>query len=161
MASTLATDGDPVQYFFVLSLFVPSKVPSERDLWDVVKLNPIDGLPEWKGRRVVTERQKARAAKRARRFVMVEWGELTAAFRTAGTDRATRLLAVLYLHRNLSKNASGWIAPDQKDLIAIAIADSHLSRTVAKLEALGLVEVQRRPGKRPLLRLTATTSDAK
>jgi DNA-binding transcriptional ArsR family regulator len=119
----------------------------------VVKLNPVDGLPEWKGKRVVTPRQKARAEKRARRFVMVGWGEVASACRVAGTDRATRLLMVLYLHRNLSKNRDGWIAPEQKDLIAIGIGDSNLSKDVAKLEALGLVEVQRRPGKRPLLRL--------
>jgi hypothetical protein len=33
------------------------------------------------------------------------------------------------------------------------IADGNLYRDVARLEALGLVQVQRRPGKRPLLRL--------
>jgi hypothetical protein len=33
------------------------------------------------------------------------------------------------------------------------LADDNLSRVVARLEARELVEVQRRPGKRPLLRL--------
>ena len=80
----------------------------------VVKLNPVDGLPEWKGRKVVTERQKALAAKRARRFVMIGWGELVTSCRTMGTDRVTRLLMVLCLHRNLSKNSNGWIVPEQK-----------------------------------------------
>jgi hypothetical protein len=119
----------------------------------VVKLNPVDGLPELKGRKIVTERQKARAAKRARRFVMVGWGELAAACRAIETDRATRLLMALYLHRNLSKIRNGWIAPDQKDLVALGLNDRNLYRDVAKLEAAGVVEVQHRSGKRPLLRL--------
>jgi hypothetical protein len=39
-----------------------------------VEIDPIDGLPAWKGRKVATELQKRRAAKRACRFVMAEWG---------------------------------------------------------------------------------------
>ena len=56
----------------------------------VVKLNPVDGLPEWKGRKVVTERQKARVAKRAGRFIMIDWGDLVRGLRILGAGRATR-----------------------------------------------------------------------
>jgi hypothetical protein len=122
---------------------------------EVTKLNPVDGLPEWKGRKVVTERQKTRAAKRARRFVMVEWGWLTKALCTVDANRVVRLLMVLSLHEKLQRTsrAGGRIELVQHDLAAMRIADSHLSRDIAKLETLGLIEVQRRPGKRPLLRL--------
>ena len=50
----------------------------------VVKFNPVDGLPEWKGRKVVTERQKARVAKRAGRFIMIDWGDLVRGLRILG-----------------------------------------------------------------------------
>jgi hypothetical protein len=119
----------------------------------VVKLNPIDGLPDWTGRKVAPEWQKKRATKRGRRFLLVEWGELTFALGSIGADQTIRLLLTLYLHRNLSKVRDGWIDPDQKDLTAVGIIRTKLWRTVARLEARGLIEVRRRPGKRPLLRL--------
>ena len=122
----------------------------------VVKLNPVDGLPEFtKVRKVVTERQRARAAKRARQFIMVEWGELVRLLRVLGAGRAVRLLFALWLHQGLNKTRRNddWIEVDQKDLIALDLSDSNLSKATYQLETLGLVEVQRRPGKRPLLRL--------
>jgi DNA-binding transcriptional ArsR family regulator len=144
-------DEDPVQYFFMFFLlYVLLRDPSKMS---VVELNPVDGLPEFKGRKVVSDRQKLRAEKRAHRFVMVGWGELAAACQAVDADRAVRLLMVLYLHRKLSRSRDGWTLPEQKDLAALGIADRNLGRDVAKLEALGLVEVKRRPGKRPLLRL--------
>jgi hypothetical protein len=122
----------------------------------VVPLNPVDGLPEWKGRKVVTERQRQRAAKRARRFVMVEWGFLVSALNALKCGRAQRLFFVLLLHRNLrmTRTNDGWIGPAQKDLIAANLADRNLYKAVASLKRAGVIEVQRRPGKRPLLRLT-------
>lgn len=121
----------------------------------VVKLNPVDGMPEWEGRKVVPEWRKRRDAKRAQRFVIVEWGWLTKTLRVVDANRATRLLMVLLLHEKLrrTKRADGWIELEQHDLAAMSIADGHFYRDVAKLGALGLVEVQRRPGKRALLRL--------
>jgi hypothetical protein len=121
----------------------------------VVPLNPVDGLPEWKGRKVTTERQKARAAKRARRFVMVEWGFLVSALTALKCGRAQRLFFVLLLHRNLrtTRTNDGWVDPAQKDLIAANLADRNLYKAVASLERAGVIEVRRRPGKRPLLRL--------
>ena len=85
----------------------------------------------------------------------MEWGWTTKALCAVDTDRATRLLVVLSLHEKLrqTKRSHGWIELVRHDLVAIGIADGHLGRAVAKLETLGLVEVQRRPGKRPLLRL--------
>ena len=124
----------------------------------VVELNPVDGLPEFKGRKVVTERQKLRAAKRAQRFVMVGWGDLASALCALRTDHATRLYLVLHLHSKLRRSAArdGWVELVQHDLKATGLAGSNFCKAVAKLEAAGLVEAQRRPGKRPLLRLTDT-----
>jgi hypothetical protein len=67
---------------------------------------------------------------------------------------------VVWLHHNLQtvRANDGWVKLEQKDLIAMGIADNNLYRDVTRLEALGLIEVQRRPGKRPLLRLVETLS---
>ena len=100
MTIVVTTDGDPVQYFYVLSSYVPSKGPSKMS---VVKLNPVDGLPEWEGRKVVTERRKATRGKTRPRFVMVEWGWLAKTLRVVDADRATRLLMVLLLHEKLRR----------------------------------------------------------
>jgi hypothetical protein len=120
-----------------------------------IKLNRVDGLPEWKGRKVETELQKRRAAKRARRFVMIEWGDLVPALHALDTDRATRLLLLLLLQDKLQRvrTKNGWIELVKHDLEAVDLADSNLTKWVVKLETLGLIEVQRRLGKRPLLRL--------
>jgi hypothetical protein len=119
------------------------------------EIDPVDGLPVWMGRKVEPEWRKKRAAKRARRFVTVGWGELVPALHALKIGRAGRLLFVLYLHRNLTKAKAngGWIELVRHDLVAVGLADKHLCRDVAKLEAFGLVEVQRRSEKRPLLRL--------
>ena len=121
----------------------------------VGKLNPVDGLPEWKGRRVITERQRLRAERRARRFVMVEWGELVAIMTKLGLVRHVRLTFVLLLHRKMqaTQTNDGWVELKRADLVDVGLADSNFSKATFQLEALGLVEVQRRPGKRPLLRL--------
>ena len=112
-----------------------------------------------KGRPVEPEWRKRRNAKRARRFVMVEWGRLVADLSLLGAKRAIRLYLVLSLHRNLKKTRSGdgWIELVQHDLESVGLADSHLCRAVSDLESRGLVEVRRRLGKRPLLRLKAVT----
>jgi hypothetical protein len=108
-----------------------------------------------KGRKVTPEWRKRREAKRARRFVMVEWGELVPALQALGVNRAARLLMVLYLHANLKKvrATAGWIELVLHDLQAVGLGDNNLNRDVARLETAGVVEVQRRLGKRPLLRL--------
>jgi hypothetical protein len=120
-----------------------------------VKFNPVDGLPEWKGRKVVTELQKARAAKRARRFVVVEWGVLVSIMAKPGFPRHIRLLFVLLLHQKMRmvQSNNGWVELRRADLIDVNLANSNFYKAVTGLEGLGLVEVQRRPGKRPLLRL--------
>jgi hypothetical protein len=116
-----------------------------------------DDLPDWavKGRPVEPEWRKRRNAKRARRFVMIGWAELAPALCALGTDKATRLLLVLHLHERLqrARTNDGWIDLLLHDLKATELADGHLNRAVAKLERFGRVEVRRRSGKRPLLRL--------
>jgi hypothetical protein len=121
----------------------------------VVELNPVDGLPEWKGRVVVTARQKARAARRARRFVIIEWDSLISTMNILRFGRAQRLFFVLGLHRKLQMTQAqdGWLQLERADLIAAGLADCNFTKAVVRLERAGLIEVQRRPGKRPLLRL--------
>jgi hypothetical protein len=126
-------------------------------MWRVTTngIDPVDGLPAWTGHKVTPEWRKKREAKRAGRFVTVDWGELVLALHALEIGRAGRLLFVLYLYRNLTKAKAtgGWVELVRHDLEAVGLADSNLTKAVAKLEALGLVEVQRRRGKRPLLRL--------
>jgi hypothetical protein len=121
----------------------------------VVEVNPVDGLPEWKGRQIVTPRQKARAEKRGRRFVLASWDLLVPAMHAMGCSRAQRLFFTLLLHRKLQRVQAqgGWVLIKLTDLKAVGLADSNFTKAVAHLEKLGLIEVQRRPGKRPLLRL--------
>jgi hypothetical protein len=124
-----------------------------------VEIDPVDGLPAWKGRRKVTELQKRREAKRAQRFVMVSWGYLVPRLSLLKFGRAQRLFFVLLLHRNLTKAKAngGWVELIQHDLVAADLANSNLYKAVTKLEAFGLVEVKRRRGRRPLLRLVGTS----
>jgi hypothetical protein len=116
-----------------------------------------DDLPDWaiRGRSIEPEWRKKRAARRARRFVMVSWEDLTVVARTLGMDRASRLFFLLCLRNKLTRtrSADGWIELALHDLAALDLADRNLGRVVARLERVGLVEVQRRSGKRPLLRL--------
>jgi DNA-binding transcriptional ArsR family regulator len=117
----------------------------------------MSALQDWAitGRSVEPEWRKRRRAKRGRRFVMVNWTELTAAALALRMDRASKLYLVLCLHQKLARTraANGWIELALHDLEALDLADPNLGRTVSKLERANLVEVQRRPGKRPRLRL--------
>jgi hypothetical protein len=114
-------------------------------------------IPDWaiKGRKITPEWRKRRAAKRTRRFVIADWGWLAPALRTIRSDRPTRLLLVLCLHAKLQRVAArgGWIELVRHDLDAAGLLDGNLYKVVARLETLGLIDVQRRPGKRPLVRL--------
>lgn len=117
----------------------------------------VDDLPDWAipGRKVESEWRKKRAAKRARRFVMVGWGELASDMQAVGTDRATRLLMLLYLYARLQrvKTGGGWIELALHDLATVGLADKNFHRVVEQLETAGRIEVRRRPGKRPLVKL--------
>ena len=131
--------------------------PSNNEL---AKLNPVDGLPEWKGRKVVTERQKGRVARHAHRFVMVEWNELVTIMTKLRFVRHARLMFVLLLHqkKRATQTNGGWVELKRADLADVRLADSNFSKATFQLEKLGLIEVQRRPGKRPLLRLADNSS---
>jgi hypothetical protein len=116
-----------------------------------------DDCPDWaiQGRKVEPEWRKRRQAKRARRFVMIGWSELVAALSLLNTNRATKLFLVLHLRQRLQRTQTedGWVKLVRHELEALGLANNNLSKPVMQLEAAGLVEVQRRPGKRPLLRL--------
>jgi hypothetical protein len=111
------------------------------------RLNPVDGLPEFKNtRKVVTEREKRIAARRARRFVIIPWNVLVAVSRALRFGRALRLLFLLCLYQNLKKTAAngGWIELLQHDVDAMDLSDSNLCKATYQLETRGLIEVQRR-----------------
>jgi hypothetical protein len=113
---------------------------SERSDWEIP------------GRAVVPEWRKRRDAKRAGRFVMVGLGELLPALATMKASKALRLFLAMCLQQKLRKTRDGWIDIPRHDLISFDLDDRNYYRVVAQLEMLGLIEVCRRSGKRPLLR---------
>jgi hypothetical protein len=119
--------------------------------------------PDWaiKGRVVRLGWRKRREAKRARRFITVGWAELTTAMYALRIGRVARLYLTLHLHARLktTQTRDGWIELFKHELDAAGLADSHLSRDVTRLESVGLIEVQRRLGKRPLVRLIEPGGD--
>jgi hypothetical protein len=123
----------------------------------MVMAMPFDGWPpedDLRIRRVVTTAQRRRA-KRAQMFLRVPWSQLAEEMRAVGTDRATRLLAVLHLQNALDEPRDGWVKLRPSLLKAVGLADDNFNRAVARLERGGLVKVEKRAGKRPLLRLTS------
>ena len=116
---------------------------------------PFDGWPpdsDLRIRRVVTAAQRRRA-KRAQMFLRVPWSQLAEEMRAIGTDRATRLLAVLHLQGALDNPKDGWLKLRPSLLKAVELTDANFSHVAAQLERAGLVEVEKQTGKRALLRL--------
>ena len=109
-----------------------------------------------KGRKITPEWRKRRAAKRTRRFVIADWGRVgaRAAHDKVGPSDAIALgpLSAPPNSSELQPEAAGsslfamtWTQP--VCLTATSTKSSLGSKT------LGLIDVQRRPGKRPLVRL--------
>jgi hypothetical protein len=93
--------------------------------------------------------------RRQQRFVLVPWGQLAAQMKALRVSPSGRLLMVLHLQKNLDATRAddGWIVPRNSILAEVDLAHRNFSRVLAQLEAAGLIEVQRRPGKRSKVRL--------
>ena len=70
-----------------------------------------------------------------------------------GTDHATRLWLAVQLQAGLDRPRDGWVKLRPQLLNQIGLPP-HSRNVVARLERLGLIEVQRSPGKRASARLT-------
>jgi hypothetical protein len=96
-------------------------------------------------------KSKGIGARKGYRFFHVSWPRYANAMVQLGTDKASRLLAVLYLQKTLE--GEEWIQPRRSLLAEVGLNDAHFCKYVSRLEVNGLVEVRRNPGKRPFVRL--------
>jgi hypothetical protein len=83
---------------------------------------------------------------------MIGLHQLLPALATMKVSKALRLFLAMCLQQKWRKTRDGWIDIPRHDLISFDLDDRNYYRVVAQLEMLGLVEVNRRQGKRPLLR---------
>ena len=126
----------------------------------------LDDLPKWwrgkpehwpspeKRRAVRGEKAKARKVRALSRwYVRLSWHELARAMQSLSTDRATRLWLLVKWQTRVEKSDDGWLLPKRQILAALELVGPNYGIVVNRLEERGLVEVQRRPGKQPLLRL--------
>jgi hypothetical protein len=107
----------------------------------------------------VRNRQRERATAL---FLRIRWGELTSALKQITTDRSTRLWLALVMTRMLDKSGpDDWLVPRQWALRDLGIDGPHYSVALARLERQGVIEVDRRSGKRALVRLVKEKSAEK
>src|SRR5215212_1805549 len=104
----------------------------------------------------VTRRRRQR---RAQRYLHVGWDDLAAAAVRLNTDHATRLWLALRLQTTLEQPRDGWIKPRRQLLDQIELPPS-IRNVVNRLERAGLIEVQRHPNKRALVKLAASGEGA-
>jgi hypothetical protein len=104
-------------------------------------------------RKVETASHGQRKQRRAGLFVpAIPWLELTAALSRLSTSRAAALWLMLTLQSKLE--GGGWLKPRLSLLQEAGLADRKTrSRAISELERAGLVDVERRKGKAPLVRL--------
>lgn len=102
---------------------------------------------------VETGPSKQRRERREKLFVPpVKWFEATAALSRLRTGRAALLWHLIRMQTKLDGEA--WIVPRLSFLIEAGLRSHKArSRAIEELERARLVEVRRRPGKSPLLRL--------
>ena len=110
----------------------------------------IDGI---RGRVAGSPAVHRRKGRQTGLFLRVGWEEAATALARMGAPYATRLWMVAQLQTELEHPRDGWVKPRQQLLAEIGLS-SHAHDAVARLEQLGLIEVQRSPGKRSLVRLT-------
>lgn len=126
----------------------------------------LDGPPKWwrgkpehwpspeKRRAVREEMVRARKARALSRwYVKLSWHELAGAMQALSTDRATRLWLLVKWQDRVEKPDDGWLLPKRQLLASLELVGPNYGIVVNRLEERGLIEVQRRPGKQPWLRL--------
>jgi hypothetical protein len=106
------------------------------------------------GRAVESSVTRHRRERRAKRYLHVRWDETVAAAVRLSTDHAMRLWLVIRLQTTLEKPEDGWIKP-RRQLLDQMELPHRLRDVIIRLERTGLIEVQRPPNKRALVRLAA------
>ena len=89
----------------------------------------------------------------SRLYIKLSWYQLATGMNALSTDRSTRLWLLLKWQTRVQGPSYGWVEPTMYMLDALKLSGSHYNLVVNRLEKLGMVEVQRRQSKRPLLRL--------
>jgi hypothetical protein len=115
---------------------------------------------EIRGRKVEMAWEKRRRERKTRRYLHVAWPDLVRV--VAGVlevEQALRLWLVVTFQSTMEKPRDGWVTPRRSLLAEMGLAHKHFDEVVGRLEHKGLVEVQRRRGKRPLLRLIGAKND--
>jgi DNA-binding transcriptional ArsR family regulator len=108
-------------------------------------------------RKVETPAHRRRRRQRGKFFVPAsQWLEVAAALSRVSTSRAALLWHLLRMQSKIEEE--GWLVPRLSFLVEAGLGDRKArSRAVVELEQAGLVEVRRRSGKLPLLRLVEPT----
>jgi hypothetical protein len=108
-------------------------------------------------RKVETSAHRPRARQRGKLFVpALPWLEVVTLVSRLSTSRAVLLWQLLRMQTKIEGEA--WLTPRLSFLAEAGLSDRKArGRAVAELEQAGLVEVRRRAGKLPLLRLVEPT----
>jgi hypothetical protein len=101
--------------------------------------------------RVITQTHLERMAKRSRKVLHVPLLELLEELSNLGASRAVRLWVVLRFLDMVNKEE--WLKLETNLLHAAGLDVPELCRCVARIEQSGRIEVQRRAGKKPSIRL--------
>jgi hypothetical protein len=92
----------------------------------------------------------------SRLYVRMSWHELAEGMAALTMDHGCRLWLLLHWQTRVEKSKGGWLLPRTYMLEKLGLHGEHYSHVVARLERLGVVEVQRLGrgrSKKALLRL--------
>jgi hypothetical protein len=110
----------------------------------------VDGI---RGRVVDTSLARRRRERQRRLFMHLGWEEVAEVARALGLPYTMRLWLALKLQTDLGHSKEeGWIKPRRQLLDQIGLPP-HSRHVIARLERSGMIEVQRPPGKRVVVRL--------
>ena len=104
------------------------------------------------GRVVENSVTRRRRERREQRYLDINWDTTAVAMVRMNADHAARLWLVIQLQTRLERPADGWVKPRRQLLDQIELPHS-IRDVIARLERAGLIEVQRHPNKRALVRL--------
>lgn len=98
--------------------------------------------------------------RREQRYLHVNWDITVAAMVRMNADHTARLWLVIQLQTKLERSVDGWIKPRRQLLDQIELPHS-IRDVIVRLERAGLIEVQRQPNKRALVRLATSGGGAR
>jgi DNA-binding MarR family transcriptional regulator len=88
-------------------------------------------------------------------YLKLSWFELAEAMKALPMDRSSRLWLLLRWQAKVEGSSGGWLLPQRYMIERLGLHGKNYDVVVDRLERRGLIEVQRRPGKRALVRLAA------